>query len=269
MLIKSSWTVRIKNITARIWFNPEQKENILSKKPVRFIIMCYGWPSHPYDHNPALNQKLLQNNFVLVYPDYIGTWASKGEFNVDNSVSTILQTINFLKKGSSYEMRHNSRISWKAKDITLIGGSFGGSVALVAGAKSKEVNKIIAASPVTDWRTHNNLKWEEEDLSQTFNFIQRAYNNLWRMKEKDFKRLEKGSVDLNPADYIEILKNKNVFLIHSRDDASVSYHRSEELYKELIKGKGDHKLFLTNNDKHVTQQFFDLPKYYNEIKSWL
>lgn len=265
----SYWLVRFGQIVAKMWFNPKVADSI-NKTPTRFIIMCHGCPSHPYDRNPALNQRYLnKGGFVLVYSDYIGTWASYGQCNFENSVETVLKTIDFLNGGTATDLRSGEHIKWVVNDIVLMGGSFGGSVVLVAGAKSKDVRKIIAASPVTDWRTHNKIGREEEDLTQTWGILEKGFENCWRVKREDYFKLVRGELDLNPVDYIDILKDKDVFLIHGRYDKQVSCMRSNDIYRELKRGKGKHQIYLTKKNGHIVLRHLGQLPFYKKIAGWL
>lgn len=204
------------------------------------MVFCYGLPSHPYQHSPAKVEGLIEEGFVLFYPNYVGTWGSYGTMSWENCVSTVLQSIDFLKGGKGENAYNRSSIAWEVKDIVLVGGSFGGSVALVAGAKSKEIKNIVSVAAPTDWRDHSRIAEEPgEPIDELFNSIKRGWNNLWRIpSKKEWDRLATGKVDLNPIDYIKELRDKNILLIHGELDNIVAVKRSKLLYEQLKTGKG-------------------------------
>ncbi len=250
----------------KIWYNPHSFSN---KKSIKFLIICHGCPSHPYDENPATNQRFMQDGFVLVYPEYIGTGGSDGRCNFENAVDTVLKTIKLLRKGVAKDIKSNHLVKLNSKEIILIGGSFGGSVVLVAGAKSKYIKKIIAVSPVTDWRTHNKLDFEEEDLTRMWITIKEGLNNYWRVKEEDYMKLMKGKLDLNPVDYVDILKEKDTFLIHGVYDKDVNYMRSKSLHKKLKSGSGNHKIYISKQKGHVVPRYLSQRQYYKKVIGFL
>lgn len=265
-MIDSFWLIKYEGILIKVWYNPK---SFLKNKARRFIIVCHGCPSHPYDENPATNQKFMEDDFILVYPEYIGTWGSEGLCNFENAVDSVLKTINLLMKNTAKDIKSNQVINWKVKDITLLGGSFGGSVVLVAGAKSNFINKIIAVSSVTDWRTHNKLNFKEEDLTQMWKIINNGLNNYWRVNKQDYIKLMNGELDLNPIDYINILKEKNTLLIHGIYDSDVNYRRSKNLNKELKKGTGKHEIYLSKQKGHIVTRHLSKKQYYKKIINFL
>lgn len=265
-MFDSFWLIKFENVLMKIWYNPHSFSN---KKPTKFLIICHGCPSHPYDENPVTNQRFMQDGFVLVYPEYIGTWGSDGQCNLENAVDTVLKTIKLLRTGVAKDIKSNHLIKWNAKEIILIGGSFGGSVVLVAGAKSNYIKKIIAVSPVTDWRTHNKLDFEEEDLTRMWIIIKEGLNNYWRVKKEDYMKLVNGKLDLNPVDYVDILKEKDTFLIHGVYDKNVNYMRSKSLHKKLKSGSGNHKIYISKQKGHVVPRYLSQRQYYEKVIDFL
>ena len=258
---------RFGNIVASMW----SKESLESNKEYRFMIFCYGLPSHPYQHNPAKVEKLIEEGFVIIYPNYIGTWASYGTMSWENCVDTVLQTIDFLKEGKGESISSESKFSWKVKDITLVGGSFGGAVVLVAGAKSKDVEYIISVAAPTNWRDHSRISEESrEPIEELYYIVQEGWKNLWRIPSKEeWNRLVDGSADLNAVDYINELRNKNVLLIHGEFDDIVAPKRSIDLYNQLKKGNGNHKLIILKNDHHLGNDSIGREDLCPQVINWL
>lgn len=242
------FSFRFGKIKATVWFC----ERLEKGKKYRFMIFCHGLPGHPYQFNPAKIECLLKKGFVLVFPDYIGTWASYGIMSWDNCVATILQTITSLKKGKGREIRGNTKVEWDLKDIILVGSSFGGSVALVAGAKSSDIQKIISFAAPTDYRNHSKIKGEDESIEGLYDVVVQEAGALWRIPNKaEWSRLVRGDADINPIDYIESLKNKDVLLVHGNKDRVVSVKRSDKLFRSLRTGKGNHKILILKGEKHI------------------
>lgn len=258
---------RFGHIIAGVWSETRLEKN----KAYRFMVFCHGLPSHPYQHNPAKIENLIKGGFVLVFPNYIGTWASYGKMSWENCVNTVLETIGFLKRGGGTEIRNNLEVMWGVKEIIIVGNSFGGSVALVAGAKSSYVKKIISFSAPTDYKNHSKIEGEEaEPIDKLYDSVIQGWRNLWRIPSKgEWERLARGNVDINPVDYIEKLKDKDVFLIHGSEDNIVSPLRSEELYKKLESGKGNHVLTILKGEKHIGYDYLGNKYLASKILRWL
>lgn len=262
-----SFVFRFDDVVATMW----SWETLDTDKPRRFMIFCHGLPSHPYQHNPAKVEELLKLGFVLLYPNYIGTWASYGTMKWEKCIDTVLLAIEFLNGGVGTELYGNSEVKWKVRDIILVGGSFGGSVALVAGSKSHAVKKIISIAAPTNWRNHSKIEGEkEEPIEDLFYSIKRGWENLWRIPGKDeWDRLAEGSADINPVDYLAKLKEKDVFLIHGARDFVVSPKRSSDLYSKLKGGKGNHKFLLLEDAGHMGNDAVGERRIMDEILTWI
>src|SRR3989338_2377610 len=187
-----------KGIILHLW----SRERLRSDKKYRFLIFCYGLPSHPYQHNPAKLENFLEKNYVLIYPQYLGTWGSNGNMSWENCVHTILETVMFINNHKGINTYDQAEISWNVNDISIVGGSFGGSIALVSGAKSEFIKNIIAIASPTNWRNHSRIPEESaEPIEELYDTIQRGWKNLWRIpNKKEWKRLVDGSADINPID---------------------------------------------------------------------
>ena len=262
--------VRYGKILANLYFPATRKRYYLnSKTPKRFLVFCYGLPGKPLDENSEVVKKFLKNNFIVVCPEYIGTFSSYGKFYVEDTIKTVLETIRFIGKGKSREIWNMQKCHWKVKDITLIGGSFGGSVALVAGAKSRKVKNVIAISSPIDWGDHSKSE-EEENLEELYNIIKRGWENIWRIgSKKNWDKFVSGKLDMNPIDYIKGLKSKNVMLIYGQNDKVVSVQRSITLFQRLKEGRGKSKLLILKNEGHCSNNILAKEKVFKEALLFL
>lgn len=261
----------VNGIRLWMWF----KEVLDPNKKYHFIISCHGLPSHPYQHTPAKMENVTDAGFVMVFPNYIGTWGSDGTMSWENCVKTILSTVNFIKSGQGKKVTQyvdeDAVIKWKVKDITLLGGSFGGSVALVAGAKSKYVKNIISIAAPTNWRNHSKIPEEPaEPIEDLFNAVKDGWKHLWRIPNKEeWMRLVKGTVDLNAVDYIEALKSRNTLLIHGDADKVVSVNRTKELHEKVKIGKGKHEIIILKGESHLGNQIIGRAEILSKIVEYL
>ena len=108
----------------------------------KLIIICPGLPSDPSNYD--VMDFLSDNGFPSIYVRYSGTWGSYGSFLKDSPVKDIENVINFISKNNSFvDSSSNKKIALNFKEIILLGTSFGASIALVSGAKSTSIKKII------------------------------------------------------------------------------------------------------------------------------
>ncbi|MBD3202904.1 prolyl oligopeptidase family serine peptidase [Candidatus Woesearchaeota archaeon] len=259
------YLIKEQGIAFTLWI----KNKIDKSKNYDFMIFLHGLPSHPYQHNPAKLEHFFDKNIILVFPNYIGTWASEGVMSWESCVKTIIRTIDIIKK-KSVKTIDNQRLKWDLNRIILVGNSFGGSIALVAGAKSKDINFIISVAAPTNWENHSRFNDEKaEPIEELYYKIKKGWTNLWRIPNmKEWQRLVKGVADINPIDYINILKNKNIFLLHGEKDHVVVSKRSKELFSLLKKGKGHHKLKIID-EEHIGYNAFSDKELSSELFSWL
>ncbi len=259
--------VRFGDVVASVW----SKEPLSPDKNYRFVISSHGLPSHPYQHNPSKLENLLEKGFVIVFPNYVGTWASYGRMSWEGCVETILQTIEFIQTGQGESLYDETIFSWEVEDIILLGGSFGASIALVAGAKSDEVKNIIAIAGPTDWRDHSRIPEEAaEPIADLYNSIQRGWENLWRIPSREeWQRLVDGTADINPIDYVSELMGKNVLLIHGEADPVVSVKRSIDLNEKLKEGTGKHELLILEGHGHISQPILGEKSVLDTVLSFL
>lgn len=251
--------VKYDKIIATMYF----KDKIYLRKPQYFLIFLYGLLSKPLDDRSPIIKKLVEKGFSIICPEYIGTFSSYGKCNFKNSIDTVLQTIKFLKKGKAKNLWSGDKFIWKTKEIVLIGGSYGGSIALVAAARS-EVRNIVAAAPVIDWKEH--FKQKKYNL---YGIIKRGFGNVWRINKKYWKKFVEGKLNLSPIEYIRFLKDKNILLIHGKKDRVVSINKTNEFYEMLKKGGGNHKKIVLTNEGHVELKIFENSRILGSFLLWL
>ncbi len=236
-------------------------------KPIRVIILAYGLPGSPSNTNDEFVRRFARRGFVVAIPEYIGTFDSPGKFTFKGSVDTVLETINLFKKGRAKDLFSMEELRWRVREIILVGGSFGASVVLVAGAKSKLIKKIVSLAAPTNYGEHAP---DEESILDDYHIIRRAFPFTWRLTSKKlWAALEKGTSELDAVDYANILKNKNVLLIHGMKDKAVNFRNSTQLYDLIKSGKGRKKLVLLKNEGHFGLRMLRKPKVFNQVFRFL
>ncbi len=228
------------------------------------IVLAYGMPGSPLSVFDKLVIKLTKKGFGVAIPEYIGTFDSFGKFDFKNAVDSLIYTIDSIKNNRSYDLFTNKKISSKVKHIILIGGSFGGSIVLIAGAKSKFVDMIVAIAPVTDYSGKLNYENETgiDDLANQIHILQPV---TWKVSDSAIKELKSGHIDINPILHVKDIAKKKVILIHGLNDKCVNYKRSLDLYYSLLFFNCDVKLNLIPKLGHIGISVLRKPKIYNSV----
>lgn len=116
-------------------------------KKQRVIILCDGMPSSP--RKQPLCEFLSRKGYWVFYPRYRGSWESDGVFLGRSPHEDILDVIDELPNGVT-EVTFGKKFAVRPDQISVIGGSFGGTAAVLASLDPR-VNKVIASCPVVDW----------------------------------------------------------------------------------------------------------------------
>lgn len=210
-----------------------------SKNHKKIIVFCPGLPGQPENKN--IMEFYSRQGFTCFFIKYRGTWESGGNFLEKSPEEDVREVIDYLNVKKRVTELYNLReIDLKFDEIFVFGSSFGGSVALVAGAKNQKVAKITALAPVVDYRSQGKEKSSEEDMQHTGEYISRAYGYGYRLESKNWKKLLNGDVDLNPKDYVNELRNKQVFILHGESDLSVSPQKTKNFFSEIKKSNSQY-----------------------------
>jgi esterase/lipase len=209
----------------------------LKKNNGDMIIFCSGLPGTSSYSDIA--QKYAEKGFIFIHPKYIGSWESYGKFSIPACKDTIVNFVNAIKVGNVKTI-FNQEFNQKPKRIFLIGHSFGGSVALSAGAEL-DVEGIVVLAPVIDYKVHaKNNYGGEENLNGLYDFMRAGFENVYRnMNKGEWDNFCETGLNINPVDYLDKLKLKKIFLIHGIKDNSVNFNCSRIFYETLSKIGGD------------------------------
>ncbi len=230
---------KYKWVLITFWSKDKDLENI-----EKILIMCYGNPSHPFDHTPQNLWFFLEKNFLLVFFDYIWTFGSDWVCTFNNSIESTLNVLEFLTLWKYKNERENKEISWKNAEKILIWASYGWSVCLCAWAISNNIRKIISLSPVIDWKN-----FDKKNLHNTYNFLKNIYNNFWRCSEESLENFKNWNIQLSPLDYIKELDTKEILFIQDKKDYQINFSDVENFYKNL--NPKNKKLYFEDKNRHI------------------
>lgn len=170
------------------------------------IILCEGLPSQPSQR--VLMDTLANHGFAVFFPRYRGTWESGGVFLNESPVKDIESVAIALRNGIVL-----GKHVFVSGDISLMGTSFGGSVALCS-AKSIKAHKIVALSPVPDFKTL-------PGLSSLRDFLQSMFTGAYRFNNNGWQALLAGEL-LNPSQALADVDANRILIIGGENDNQIT-----------------------------------------------
>jgi dipeptidyl aminopeptidase/acylaminoacyl peptidase len=264
------WILCHNLIRAEVWFSKKVYPSFTSGISAPFIICCYGCPSHPFDHAPFSLQSFLDAGYALVFFDYMGTFGSSGVCDFTNSLQSVEIVLDLLQQESGTELRHGLHVEWNTKALHIMGASFGGTISLLALGKIAELKSAISVSPVIDFALHGkDESISEENLEVTCNAIERGFKNLWRCKENSYQLLRDGEALPSVCHYLPTIKDKNVMIVHAKNDPAVASNKSLDFYAKLKGGQGSHLYLSLESSEHILLYDIGCESIASQILSWM
>lgn len=156
------------------------------------------------------------HGYWVFFPRYKGTWESPGTFLEKSPVEDIQDVITGLSSSIQSIWDKRSFLIPGTPDITVIGSSFGGAVAILVSSDSR-VQNVIALSPVVDWGAQE----ETEDLDSLLNIVQEGFGCAYRVNEENWSRMQSGDL-LNPVSHTSAVEEEQVLIFYSENDSVVS-----------------------------------------------
>ena len=179
-------------------------EFVLQDRTADAVIILPGFPGRN-DYNELISVFFDRGYHVFV-PRYRGSYQSSGDFLSKNPVDDLIMFDRNLKKGKAKSLWDNKVQQFKINKKILIAGSFGGPIACGLATKQPGFSHIILASPVWDFKKHNE-KNDEQDLEKLTKFVQRAYKNCYRVKFNNMQERIFKFKDLQPENYLSGIMN--------------------------------------------------------------
>lgn len=186
-------------------------------------------------------------------PRYRGSWESDGNFMEESPDQDIVDIIDELPKGFE-NLWNGDRFSVEPDSLYLFGSSFGGTAAILASTHSR-VTKVLALSPVIDWRDQE----QTQSLHQLLSFTKRAFGNGYRIEPSNWAKLETGDF-YNPATFKGALNGDKIIIFQNEDDEIVG-----SMPAKVFARKVGCKLVLSDTGGHLSlKQLLD-SKFYNVV----
>jgi len=184
----------------------------------KVIVLCDGMPSIP--RKQGLAEFLAAKGYWVFYPRYRGAWESGGEFLERSPHLDILDVIDALRH-EIRELAFGRRFRVHAKEIFVIGGSFGGAAAILASMDDR-VTKAIANCPVVDWGILRTVDKSETSNPNYAAHIRAAFGGVYRLSDRNWSKLAGGEF-FNPAHHVDEIDPSKIMMFHAKDDPNVPY----------------------------------------------
>ncbi len=243
------------NLNTDFRYNPDSK-----KLPI--VIFCHGfkgfkdWGCFPY-----MMEKIADENFFAVSFNF--SYNGVGDNESDQSdftrldlfaKNTFSRELDDLGSIIDYMYDHKDEYNYNIADVTLIGHSRGGGIAILKTAEDKRVTKLIVLSSVNSFNRYSEIlksKWKEAGYFEVMNS---RTNQTMRMNYTLIEDLEKNKERLDIQKAIAVI-NAPVLLIHGTQDITVDYSNAEDLYARRVEANEKYKditeLILIDNTGHT------------------
>lgn len=195
-----------------------------AKKSNKVIILCSGMPGYP--SKKSLMFFLAEQGYWVFSFRYRGTWESGGKFLKKSPHLDVIDIMDALSAGF-IDIWNNKNYTIKNPKVYVIGSSFGGPAAILA-STDKRVRKVVAFSPVIDWRVDSKV----EPMDKLGNFVKNAFGMGYRFSLKDWNKLKKGTF-YNLISQLKRLNKDKLYIIYTKDDEIVIPIPTTNFCKEL------------------------------------
>ncbi len=227
------------------------------RKRHRVIILCDGMPGIP--RKQPFAEWLAQKGYWVFYPRYRGSWESGGRFLSRSPHEDILDVISSLQEPIR-EVAFGKTFSVTPDEIFVIGGSFGGTTAILCSLDPR-VKRVIANCPVVDWSIlRNSLKAETTNPSYV-TYLDEAFGHGYRLSEKNWNKLYTGMF-FNPVHHVGEIDGSKIWMFQAKDDPSIPWRSVDKFAK-----KTGAKLTLLALGGHGRTEFI-VQKYWPQIRKF-
>jgi len=228
------------------------------QKTQRAIILCDGMPSIP--RKQPLAEFLSRKGYWVFYPRYRGAWESDGEFLERSPHLDILDVIGGLSK-EFRELAFGRRFRVSVDEVFVIGGSFGGTAAILCSLDPR-VRKVIANCPVVDWGILRREQKKETSNPSYAAYIRAAFGSGYRLSNRNWNKLRGGKF-YSPLHHAGEVTASKVMMFHAQDDPYVPY-RSVRKFARLTGAR----LKLLRRGGHLSTDLI-VRKYWGQIRAFL
>jgi len=226
-------------------------------KKEQAIVLCDGMPSIP--RKQPLAEFLAAKGYWVFYPRYRGAWESGGKFLARSPHLDILAVIAGMQE-EFREIAFGRRFRVQPDEIFVIGGSFGGTAALLCSLDAR-VKKVLANCPVVDWSILKREQKKETSNPSYTAYIRSAFGSGYRLADRNWKKLDDGKF-YSPIYRVSEMKAEKIMMFHAQDDPYVPW-RTAVKFARLSAAK----LTLLRRGGHLSTDLI-VRKYWERINKF-
>lgn len=222
-------------------------------KRTRVVILCDGAPAVPA--NGKLLEFFAKKGFWAIAFRYRGSWESGGTFLHRSPEEDVRAIIDGLPKGFT-GFWDGRKYKVHPDEIFVVGASFGGAAAILA-SRDPRVKKVVAVSPVVDWRAPS----KDEPMDWMEGFFHDAFGDGYRFGKKEWKKLASGAF-YSPMREAPSLDGRTMLIFHAKDDGTVRYRDVAAFARNV-----DAELVTLPRGGHLSRSVI-VPKYWKRIAAF-
>jgi len=201
------------------------------KAPPSVVLVLHGFPGMA----PILSDvvsSLCQAGFAPMSFHYKGCWGSGGSYSFLGALRDTQKALDLVVDRKDLDV----------DNLSIIGHSFGGLIAILMAAKSEMIKNVAALCPVA------NMKAELSTI-QAKNILQKGlpFVSGFPMR-KAVKEWETLSRQYEPIDYVEKIAPRSFLLIHGDKDDIIPLSCSKILFSKAFEPK---KMSIVSGADHI------------------
>lgn len=225
-------------------------------KKLPVVILCHGfkgfkdWGCFPY-----MMEKISAEGFCTVAFNfsYNGTGDSEDEQSDFTRLdlfakNTFSRELDDTGSIIDYLYDNSDELGVDTENITILGHSRGGGIAILKTAEDKRINKLIVLSSVCSFDRYSDTlksKWKEAGF---FEVLNSRTNQIMRMDYTLIEDLEKNKDRLDIQNAVSKIGVPSL-IIHGTQDITVDYSNAEDLFSRS--NKEFSRLKLIDNTGHT------------------
>lgn len=225
-----------------------------SLKKQKVIILCDGMPSVP--RKQPLMEFLSNKGYWVFYPRYRGAWESGGQFLAKSPHRDIADIIDQFPQGVR-ESAFGKRFRLSPDEIYVIGGSFGGTTAILSSLDAR-VKKVVANCPIVDWSILPAEQKKETSMRSYPEYIREAFGNGYRLSARNWNKL-KGGRFFSPSFHAKELDGSKMLIFHAKDDPFIPWNGVQRFARRTST-----RLVLLERGGHIRTEYI-VRKYWERI----
>ncbi len=230
------------------------------------VILLHGYCGKDYLIF-ELAHTLAEAGFNVLTFSYSGTWSSKGIWSPETSLKNVNSAIDFLKLDQTIK-----KYSIDTSNISLIGNSYGGGLALLGSLYDNSVRKVcsIAGADLSVWATMYEQDLDFRRLHERI--LDRCMSDTSRSRgpggKASYEWLLQHKEEYNLKNFADKLAKKDILLFGGWLDSGVTIEdHILPLYRSLQKqGAANLEIHMLNDDHELRKVRTDIN---SKIISWL